>query len=135
MGFYRSVTDGQPSACRALERHRLAGGALPDGDISILSAVSGASLGDMWAVEAGNTFILHGRSWTQAPSPIPSSNVNLLGGVAAVSATDAWAVGQFFAGTGDSTLVLHWNGQKWTQTAAPAPGSQSELAAVAATSW
>ena len=54
--------------------------------------------------------------------------------MAVVSATDAWAVGQYFTSTTVNPLVLQWDGQQWTQTAVPAPGSGSVLEAVAATS-
>ena len=143
VGFYRDVADGQAFS---LAEHwngtawTVVPTPSPDADINFLSAVSEASLGDMWAVGdtgSSSTFILHWNrvAWTQVPSPNPSSSVNILSGVAAVSATEAWAVGQYFAGaSGDSLLVLRWNGQKWAQAAAPAPGSQSVLNAVTATS-
>jgi hypothetical protein len=143
VGFYRDTADGQ--ALSLAEHWNGTAWAVvptpsPDANINFLSAVSEASLGDMWAVgdtDSSSTFILHWNrvTWTQVPSPNPSSSVNILSGVAAVSATEAWAVGQYFAGaSGDSTLVLRWNGQNWTQTTAPAPGSQSVLNAVTATS-
>src|SRR5690349_13345713 len=143
VGFYRDVADGH--AFSLAEHWNGTAWAVvptpsPDADINFLSGVSEASLGDMWAVGdtgSSSTFILHWNrvAWTQVPSPNPSSSVNILSGVAAVSATEAWAVGQYFAGaSGDKSLVLRWNGQNWTQVAAPASGSQSELNAVTATS-
>jgi len=143
VGFYRDVADGQ---ALSLAEHwngtawTVVHTPSPDAGLNILSAVSEASLGDMWAVGdtgSSSTFILHWNrvAWTQVPSPNPSSSVNILSGVAAVSATEAWAVGQYFAGaSGDKSLVLRWNGQNWTQVAAAASGSKSELTAVTATS-
>jgi hypothetical protein len=54
-----------------------------------------------------------------------------------VSARNAWAVGFFSAGTGDQSLILHWNGRHWTQVPSPSPGgpgSDTDLFSVAATS-
>jgi len=57
-----------------------------------------------------------------------------LNGVAATSATNAWAVG---ATTSGKTLILHWNGTRWTQVTSPSPSSAkygNDLSAVTATS-
>jgi hypothetical protein len=56
------------------------------------------------------------------PSPGPATS-NRLSSVAATSATNAWAVGVASNnGSGDQTLVLHWNGSKWIRVASPSPG-------------
>lgn len=56
-------------------------------------------------------------------------------GVAAVSRTSAWAVGYSDGGPGatQKTLLLHWNGTRWTRVTRPAP-VPGELFAVAAAS-
>lgn len=55
--------------------------------------------------------------------PVASASITgLLAGVAATSASNAWAVGNTrAAGTGNKTLILHWNGTAWTQVPRPAP--------------
>jgi erythromycin esterase-like protein len=49
--------------------------------------------------------------------------------VTEVSARSAWAVGGYFTGTAAKTLILHWNGAKWTRAASPnPPGSVTDIA-------
>jgi len=46
--------------------------------------------------------------------------------VAVLASCNAWAVGGYFNGTGaEQTLIVHWNGSAWTQTASPNPGGPS----------
>jgi hypothetical protein len=111
---------------------------------SQLRSVRGTSPTDVWAVGSYNdgtmnkTLILHwdGRAWTQVTSPSPGGTDNELFGVRAVSGTDAWAVGyDVTSGSTDKTLILHWDGNTWTQVASPSPGTTGAvLEAVAATS-
>lgn len=56
-----------------------------------------------------------------ARAPVTSySVVGYLASVAAVSPTDAWAVG--YTGTSAlKTLIVHWNGQKWSPVTSPKP--------------
>jgi hypothetical protein len=72
-----------------------------------------------------------------SPGSVPNPGVDdRLLGVSALSPTAAWAVGEFSAGAGDQTLVLRWNGTKWTHPSSPSPGGTngSELRAVSAES-
>ena len=114
-----------------------------------LTGVSAGSATDAWAVggygdrttHASETLIVHwnGNSWNRVDSPSPGGTAegasNDLYGVSARSAADAWAVGKFsMLKTGATgpllnlqtgairTLVLHWNGVKWSQVASPNPG-------------
>jgi hypothetical protein len=60
-----------------------------------------------------------------------------LNGVTATSASDAWAVGDYWSGktgTAPVTLILHWNGTRWSRVASPSPVSGDELSGVSATS-
>jgi hypothetical protein len=41
-------------------------------------------------------------------------------------------VGFYSNGTGDISLILHWDGTAWAQVASPNPGSDDTLLAVAA---
>ena len=67
--------------------------------------------------------------------PQPGVGSNDLSGVDAVSATSAWAVGEASdASFTQKTLILRWNGTNWSQVASPAPGADSVLDAVTATS-
>jgi hypothetical protein len=70
--------------------------------------------------------------------PNPSTTDNALSSVSAVSATDAWAVGSYAIDDhGDrNTLIVHWDGAKWTRFASPnpLPGHLNELSGVYARS-
>ncbi|MGI8680786.1 MAG: hypothetical protein ACR2JO_01365 [Mycobacteriales bacterium] len=98
--------------------------------IDRLRAVTAVSPTDIWAVGTSGggrrTAILHwdGRQWTQLPSPNGSGDLNQLLGVTAVSADDVWAVGTSgpFGQMTGRTLILHWNGQRWTKVPSPNPG-------------
>jgi hypothetical protein len=48
---------------------------------------------------------------------------SFLQSVTAVSASDAWAVGWFYGYGGENswTLILHWNGRRWTRVPSPNP--------------
>jgi len=110
-----------------------------------LSGVSVAAARDVWAVGAalpsgGQARTLaerwQGRGWRRVPTPDRPSGVSFLNGVAAVSASDAWAVGLSRSPGGPArTLVLHWDGRRWSITASPnaGPGNNS-LESVAAAS-
>ena len=100
-----------------------------------LLGVAALSPTDAWAVgnyTAGNdikTLVLHwnGTAWSHVPTPSPGRSPlnDTLSGVSVLSPSDAWAVGA--SGHGHSsfspqnTLVLHWNGSRWTQVPAPNP--------------
>jgi hypothetical protein len=117
--------------------------ALGSGRSGILNGVSADSATDAWAVgyyfnqttNAQETFVLHwnGTSWSEVASPNPggttsASDASTLFGVSAVSATDAWAVGYYVVNPttqAQETLVLHWNGTKWSKVASPSPGGTS----------
>jgi hypothetical protein len=85
------------------------------------------------------TLILHwnGKTWSKVSSPNPGEFNNVLFGVSAVTPDDAWAVGDTSATSpgGVQSLVVHWNGTKWSRVASPNPGSQfNDLQAVSAAS-
>lgn len=111
-----------------------------------LNAVTTTSSNNAWAVgtyqpdgtSSNHTLIEHwnGKAWSTQSSPDPAGN-DWLEGVSALSPTDAWAVGYQLSTTTskDSTLVLHWDGKKWSSSAAPAVASfGTELSSVTATS-
>ena len=83
--------------------------------------------------------LLHwnGTKWSQVPSPNPGP-LSALDGVTAVSPTDAWAAGSYCTTTSCAvadTLLLHWNGTKWSQVSSPNPGPiENSLSGVTAVS-
>jgi len=109
-----------------------------------LTAVTASSASNAWAagVATSNgidrTLTLHwnGKRWNHVVSPDPggSGNDNGLNGVAVASPADAWAVGTSGSGTSRHTLILHWNGSRWSRVASPNPGTNNNLTAVAARS-
>jgi hypothetical protein len=88
-------------------------------------AVAAAAADDVWVVgtSATGTGTAHwdGQTWQTVPSPNGSLSSNMLNDVTIVSPTDVWAVGSsrdpiyIFS----EVLVLHWDGQTWTQVAIP----------------
>jgi hypothetical protein len=117
-----------------------------------LFSVSAVSAADAWAAGVYvtspgvfRTLILHwnGSAWSRVASPDPSpdhqAGLNGIGQVTGVSARNAWAVGSYCArlcqvdGEVDRTLILHWNGARWSTVGSPDPGpGYSVLAGVTA---
>ena len=105
------------------------------GGTGVLLGVAALSPTDAWAVgnyTAGNdikTLVLrwNGTAWARVASPSPGRSPlnDSLSGVSVLSASDAWAVGASGRGhtpfSPQKTLVLHWNGTRWTQVPAPSP--------------
>jgi hypothetical protein len=83
------------------------------------------------ATGAFKTLILRwdGAEWSQVKSPNPSLKSNGLQDVDASSASNAWAVG--YSKDDETrnrypTLIVHWNGTRWTKVNSPSPYSQDE---------
>jgi len=75
-------------------------------------------------------------AWRIDPSPSPS-NDNYLNGVACTSSNNCWAVGYYYnanKGSGEKTLIEHWNGLSWNVVAAPDPMWGDHLSGVACAS-
>jgi hypothetical protein len=112
---------------------------------SELDGVFALSANNIWAVgwesrttTGQQTLVEHwnGTTWTQQPSPSPGEFSELTS-VHAVSARDAWAVGQSESDSSNllnKTLILHWDGAKWTRRASPSPDQNDGLTGVTATS-
>ena len=79
------------------------------------------------------SWLLTHLSLRQTASPnLGTGGSNQLNGVVAVSANDVWAVG---SGTGDKTLIEHWDGVSWSVVASPNPTTYiNRLLSVAAVS-
>jgi hypothetical protein len=104
----------------------------------LLNAVAAVSANNVWAVGCSGTchgpdsLILHwnGKTWSKVASPDPQAGFDELTGVSAVSARNVWAVGYActIADCGTyRTLVVHWNGKKWSTVASPDPSTVSNL--------
>jgi hypothetical protein len=108
-----------------------------------LAAVGAVSPTDIWAVgwydPAGtlSTYIVHwnGTAWTHVASPSPGVVDSELNGIQVLSANDIWAAGDY-TNTGGVTysLILHWNGKRWSQVHSPNPAFVNYLYGVTATS-
>jgi hypothetical protein len=73
-----------------------------------------------------------GKHWTIQGFRVPA-NGGQFRGVYATSRLNAWAVGWTGAsseGTGQRTLIMHWNGRNWTRVPSPNAGIASVLDAV-----
>jgi hypothetical protein len=116
------------------------------GAIAALYSVSALSPVDSWAVgqyssgASQKDLVLrwNGTRWTQAavPSPGKAPVLDALTGVSALAPSDAWAVGSFgtlFTGK-SATLILHWDGTRWTRITSPSPSALADLTAVSALS-
>jgi hypothetical protein len=98
-----------------------------------LTDVAAISAANAWAVgeyrQSGfsgpfQTLILHwaGTAWKRVASPDVTGQHNILYAVAATASSNAWAVGGLAStqtGLNLRTLILHWNGQTWTQMLSP----------------
>ena len=120
---------------------------VPSPHAGSLSGVSATGPHDVWAVGsydasgAYRTLIEHwnGTRWSVLPSPDPASGAltkNVLGAVVALSRTNAWAVGFYQKSTTSfRTLIVHWNGSRWSVVPSPDSGKgENVLFAVAARS-
>jgi hypothetical protein len=99
-----------------------------------LVSVDAVSANDVWAVgstgpgfSSNQMIIMHwnGTEWSIVPGPGVDVNVNVLTGVSARAANDVWAVGWTSTSiTSDystsETLIIHWNGTKWSVVENPA---------------
>jgi hypothetical protein len=111
---------------------------------TFLSSVTATSGGNAWAAGffghggADRTLILrwNGKKWAKVASPNQgrAGTNNALNGVFATSPRSAWAVGTVPFSAGTNTLMLHWNGTRWSLAKSPDPGTDNFLNAVAASS-
>jgi hypothetical protein len=121
----------------------------PGAGYTSLSSVSAVSAVHAWAVgtytgkSGDDTLILYwnGTRWSRAASPDPHPGGGELTAVSAVSARNAWAAGYFCPAHCTSnvpperTLILHWNGTRWSTAASPDPGhGGNDLTATSAAS-
>ena len=113
------------------------------GGSAIFNGVAATSASNAWAVgsigpgpgvttSAEEPLIEHwdGSAWTAQTFAVPTDGGTLTA-VSAVSATNAWAVGHTGGegqGTGQTTLIEHWDGTSWTRVTSPnATGVTNEV--------
>ncbi len=115
----------------------------PSRGFDLLSGVAAAGSSDAWAVGGeqsmsgltASTLIEHwtGTKWLTTGSPDPSKAGNELFAVAVAAKDSVWAVGaddvSSFRGPA-RTLVLHWNGMRWSTVPSPDPASYNLLSGV-----
>jgi hypothetical protein len=147
VGYYRDAG----SARRVLVLHWNGGSWLPArvpslgrSGGSMLFGVTAISARDVWAVgyliqRVPRTLVLHwdGTSWARVPTPDPAASGDILSGVAGTSASNIWAVGHSkISAVRSASLILHWNGDNWTQMPSPTPdpGDSALLIGVATSS-
>lgn len=112
------------------------------------NAVAATSASNAWAVglagpgpgvPASTTPLIehwNGRHWTIQDFQEPAGG-GQFAGVTALSPSNAWAVGntgESSEGTGQTTLIEHWNGRTWTRVPSPSEGTASSLRAITAKS-
>lgn len=120
---------------------------------NVLGDVTATGPGDVWAtgyscrgpstclelLHSRHLLIVHwnGRRWSKVTAP-SKGQLSELGAVAATSAANAWAVGDYCVTISKCsnfdrlrTLILHWNGRKWSQVRSPNPGPASSLGGLA----
>ena len=105
-----------------------------------LTGVAAVATNDVWAVgsaikdpydgySVSKTLIEHwdGTAWTIVKSPNVGQGNNALLAIAARSAHEIFAVGYYDDVTGEipirTTLVLHWNGRRWSRVASANRGT------------
>lgn len=108
-------------------------------DAAQLSAVSGTSSSDVWAVgtdiTANRGLIEHwdGSRWRKVPSP-KAGDFSGFTGVSALGPSDVWAVGGYSSGGAGKTLAERWDGAKWAVVSTPNIGLSNTLTSVSAVS-
>jgi hypothetical protein len=107
------------------------------GDLTGTAAVSKTSawaVGFAGQVPATKILMLHwnGKAWSRVTRPSVLTATGELSAITVVSARSAWAVGDTGQeGTGKNrSLLLHWNGSRWSQVTRPAPVTGGSLAAI-----
>lgn len=113
------------------------------GSAGSLYGVAAVSNSSAWAVGyAGKSYapkilMLHwnGAAWSRVTSPSVLTATGELSAIKTVSAKNAWAVGWTgLIGTGKQhSLLLHWNGSRWSEVTSPAPVAGGDFAGIAAT--
>ena len=104
--------------------------------------VAATSASNAWAVGSADegagrqTMIDHwnGKGWTRVSSPnLPGARSSSLSSVTIISNSSAWAVGSATVGNVSRTLIMHWDGTRWTIVPSSTPGGDAELLGVLAT--
>ncbi|MDE3230376.1 MAG: hypothetical protein KGO05_10880, partial [Chloroflexota bacterium] len=106
--------------------------ALPSATGGQLDAVAAIAANDVWAVGGSSGSLIehwNGSRWTVAQENTPSSGLGgALTSVSGDSPNDVWATGSGLpdmsgggCGAGNSLVMEHWNGQRWSVVDFPTP--------------
>jgi len=99
--------------------------------VSCVSTTSCVAVGYYVGASAYQSLVLNwdGTSWTKVDSPNSGSNANVLNSVSCVTASSCVAVGWYVAesGTESQSLVLNWDGTRWTKADSPNPGASNNF--------
>jgi len=109
-------------------------------DVDVISANNVWAVGSYgsfynnWSNTNAKTLTMRweGAEWNVVPSP-NLGLASVLHGVSAVSANDVWAVGCYSSnasGPCNGTLIMHWDGTRWSQVSAPGDMPLYAVAAV-----
>jgi hypothetical protein len=116
-------------------------GAQPPGTNAELESVTVLSPCNAWAAGEmlGYTALTEhwdGSKWTIVPSGVSAKVSSRLNSVSAASPDSVWAGGWIDAGTStpSTSLILHWDGNRWTRQDTPAIYPSSRVDGVAAVS-
>lgn len=100
-----------------------------------LTGVHATARNDVWAVGttvfngANRTLAMHwdGFGWNVISTPSPGAYYNILYDVHGVASNDLWAVGYYSTAYANpsQTLILHWDGTRWTRVNSPNPIPES----------
>jgi hypothetical protein len=109
-----------------------------------LFGVGASSRVDAWAVgssrrpgASARPLALHydGGGWRGVPTPRVAAGDAFLNSVAAITPTDAWAAGFWRGPDGLArTLVMHWDGSRWSTIDSPNPGDGEHVLSSASAS-
>jgi len=110
--------------------------------VAVVSARRAWAVGEYCAGRCGGTSVFRtlivgwdGSRWSRVPSADPSRVVSSLSAVSVLSARSAWAVGEYVTRRFTfQTLILHWNGARWSRVASPGRPDGSWLTGVDAIS-
>jgi hypothetical protein len=99
-------------------------------DVATISATDAWAVGESWSSNGSNyaSFVTryNGKTWKTVNVPGVAGRQTYLHGVRAISASDIWAVGGSKDANGH-TLIMHYNGSKWTVVSSPSPSSARDV--------
>ncbi|HEU5109576.1 MAG TPA: hypothetical protein VFT95_13615 [Micromonosporaceae bacterium] len=105
------------------------------------TVVAGSLVATMITLTAGREppgqppALANDAGWSVTPVPVLGNRASL-NAVAPVTQSDVWAVGSFFnddRGHDNKTVIVHWDGQRWSPAGPTNPGTFMDVAATSST--